>query len=110
MESNFPYLEWFIEKINKTDGSMTSVDHTIDSNLISRLKIEREAKLNSHSFISIRPFLIGKDYSSPTLIPNTVPEKTPTNYEDSLIVSYSLLITMEFIRVSSNPIRHNLRI
>lgn len=83
MDFNTPSLDWIIEKINKTDGTITSVDNTINSNLNSILKIEREAKLNSHSFKRIRPFLLGKDYSSsPTQIPNTVPYKTPSNFED----------------------------
>ena len=82
LDFNVPSLDWIIEKINKTDGSMASVNSTIDNNLNSILKIEREAKLNSHSFKTIRPFLLGKDYSSPNQIPNTVPYKTPNNFED----------------------------
>lgn len=83
IDFNDPSVEWVIEKINKTDGTMTSVDNTINSNLNSILKIEREAKLNSHSFKRIRPFLLGRDYcSSPTQMPDTVPFKTPNDFED----------------------------
>nr|AYE93322.1 hypothetical protein C0992_000007 [Termitomyces sp.] len=83
IDLNGPSLDWIIEKINKTDGTMTSVDNAINSNLNSIIKIEREAKLNSHSFKTIRPFLLGKDYSSsPTQMPNTVPFETHNNFED----------------------------
>lgn len=83
LDMNAPSLDWVIEKINKTDGTMTSVDNTINSNLNSILKIEREAKLNSHSFKRIRPFLLGRDHNkSPNQMPDTVPFKSTNDFED----------------------------
>nr|YP_009517266.1 hypothetical protein DXG01_000019 [Tephrocybe rancida]AYE93174.1 hypothetical protein DXG01_000019 [Tephrocybe rancida] len=81
VDSNLPYLDWFLQKTSQTDGSISSVDSTIDQNLSAILKIEREAKLNSHATTSLRPFLRNKTYNSPTSFPNWVPFKPRDTYD-----------------------------
>nr|YP_009504969.1 hypothetical protein [Lyophyllum decastes]AWW14088.1 hypothetical protein [Lyophyllum decastes] len=82
IEPNIPFLEWFIQLLVNTDGSQNNVDQIIETNLNKIQKIEREAQLNSHSFSRIRPFLINKTDTSSTQMPNIIPYKDSSYYDE----------------------------
>jgi hypothetical protein len=70
---NIPFFNWFINLLDMTDGSKTSVDNVIDSNLNSIQKIQREAQLNNLAFFRNKPFLINKTDNSSIAYPNIIP-------------------------------------
>jgi len=75
IEPNIPFLDWFVQLLVNTDGSINNVDHLIETNLNAIQKIERETQLNSHSFSRIKPFLINRTDISSTKFPNMIPYK-----------------------------------
>nr|YP_009739408.1 hypothetical protein [Tricholoma flavovirens]QIC20252.1 hypothetical protein [Tricholoma flavovirens] len=70
---NIPYLDWFINLLDKTDGSKTNIDNIIEFNLNQILKMERETQLNNLAFFRTKPFLINKFDHSPIAFPNIIP-------------------------------------
>lgn len=73
IEYNIPFLDWFIELLNKNEGNKSKVDDLIETNLNSIQKIERNAQLNNHAFFRIKPFLLNKTDRSPIAYPDTIP-------------------------------------
>jgi hypothetical protein len=73
IDHNLPYLEWFINLLNLSDGNQTNIDNIIENNLNHILKIERDSKLNNLAFFRNKPFLINKLDNSPLTYPNIIP-------------------------------------
>ena len=73
LDCNLPYLEWFINLLNNSDGNKTNIDNIIENNLNHILKIERDSKLNNLAFFRNKPFLINKLDDSPLAYPNIIP-------------------------------------
>jgi len=73
LDSNVPFLDWFINLLNNTDGNKINIDKLIDFNLNHILKIEREMKLNNLAFFRNKPFLINKFDNSPLALPSVIP-------------------------------------
>lgn len=73
IEDNIPFLDWFINLLNNTDGNKNSIDNTIESNLNKILKIQREAQLNNLAFFRNKPFLLNKFDDSPIAFPQKIP-------------------------------------
>lgn len=69
---NLPYLDWFINLLDKTDGSKTNIDNIIEFNLNQILKMERETQLNNLAFFRTKPFLINKFDRSPIAYPKII--------------------------------------
>lgn len=81
LDPNTAYLDWFTQILFKTDGTQNNIDECIEKNLQAIQKIERDSKLNSHSFTRIRPFLIHRTDNSKIKIPDTIPYKDSSNLE-----------------------------
>lgn len=70
---NKPYLDWFLNLLNQTDGHKTNIDQKIEFNLNHILKMERESQLNNLAFFRNKPFLMNKFDHSPIALPNIIP-------------------------------------
>ena len=73
LDSNLPFLDWFINLLINTDGNKINIDKIIDFNLNHILKIERETKLNNLAFFRNKPFLMNKFDNSPLAFPSVIP-------------------------------------
>uniref|UniRef100_UPI00315DBF03 hypothetical protein n=1 Tax=Leucopaxillus giganteus TaxID=1167592 RepID=UPI00315DBF03 len=74
IEHNIPLLQWLSNLLEgKSDGNKLEIDNLIESNLNAIQKLERETHLNNHAFFRNKPFLIHKNYDSPTAYPNIIP-------------------------------------
>jgi hypothetical protein len=73
IDHNIPFLDWFVNLLNNTDGTKTNIDNIIEKNLNHILKIERETQLNNLAFFRNKPFLINKFDNSPIAYPNIIP-------------------------------------
>lgn len=73
IDHNIPYLDWFINLLDKTEGNKTNIDNIIEFNLNQILKMERDTQLNNLAFFRTKPFLINKFDHSPIAYPNIIP-------------------------------------
>lgn len=73
IDHNISYLDWFINLLDKTEGSKTNIDNIIEFNLNQILKMERDTQLNNLAFFRTKPFLINKFDHSPIAFPNIIP-------------------------------------
>lgn len=73
IDHNIPFLDWFVNLLNKSDGTKTNIDNIIEKNLNHIVKIERETQLNNLAFFRNKPFLINKFDNSPIAYPNIIP-------------------------------------
>nr|YP_009739434.1 hypothetical protein [Tricholoma saponaceum]QIC20278.1 hypothetical protein [Tricholoma saponaceum] len=73
IDHNIPYLDWFINLLNQTDGHKTNIDQKIEFNLNHILKMERESQLNNLAFFRNKPFLMNKFDHSPIALPKIIP-------------------------------------
>nr|YP_009739342.1 hypothetical protein [Tricholoma bakamatsutake]QIC20186.1 hypothetical protein [Tricholoma bakamatsutake] len=73
IDHNIPFLDWFVNLLNNTDGTKSNIDNIIEKNLNHIVKIERETQLNNLAFFRNKPFLINKFDNSPIAYPNIIP-------------------------------------
>jgi len=73
IDHNIPYLDWFINLLNQTDGHKTNIDQKIEFNLNHILKMERDSQLNNLAFFRNKPFLMNKFDHSPIALPKIIP-------------------------------------